>query len=393
MVKFSKLLRRQEAKKETLWKLMRYLEAKTIARGRSMHEEGTGRSRYQTIMPPWKERTEDAAASYSSSSAGAVSQSRASDATSMFTITATALSSTIITTTTTTTTTTTRTFSSKPVDCEIDDKNTPSFNRRRVRAPSAAAIDAAANSPSKTRPSQGDKFRRDFKTGGGRKAAQQRRLLTARVEGIVGERFYDSSDDEEYEVTRLGTDAQGELRPETIVFRTQKPHSNLEKRTWDMDYVISKLALKSLGRNKRGQQAETTGISKKHRSAAIVEKFSEELQVTKTSPMDSMKAPQPALDPFGRCGVGTQNFHSNDSSSLASMSTVAPPTTATCRQALSPSPVYDRTIGYATSVTTNAGVGEAIKTKAGREPSYSIAYSPDSYRIVSAHATTFGLDK
>ena len=58
---------------------------------------------------------------------------------------------------------------------------------------------------------------------------------------MVGSRFCDSSDDEEYEVTKLTTNASGELRPAAIVVRTQKPHTNPEKRTWDANYVASKL--------------------------------------------------------------------------------------------------------------------------------------------------------
>ena len=42
----------------------------------------------------------------------------------------------------------------------------------------------------------------------------------------MGSRFCDSSDDEEYEVTKLSTNASGELRPAAIVVRTQKPHTN-----------------------------------------------------------------------------------------------------------------------------------------------------------------------
>ena len=61
------------------------------------------------------------------------------------------------------------------------------------------------------------------------------------MEGMVGSRFCDSSDDEEYEVTKLTTNASGELRPAAIVVRTQKPHTNPEKRTWDANYVASKL--------------------------------------------------------------------------------------------------------------------------------------------------------
>ena len=63
----------------------------------------------------------------------------------------------------------------------------------------------------------------------------------AQVKSMVGSRFCDSSDDEEYEVTKLTTNASGELRPAAIVVRTQKPHTNPEKRTWDANYVASKL--------------------------------------------------------------------------------------------------------------------------------------------------------
>ena len=73
-------------------------------------------------------------------------------------------------------------------------------------------------------------------------AGRKSTAAVAQAEGMVGLRFCDSSDDEEYEVTKLGTNASGELRSTAIVVRTQKPHTNPEKRTWDVNYIASKSA-------------------------------------------------------------------------------------------------------------------------------------------------------
>lgn len=81
-------------------------------------------------------------------------------------------------------------------------------------------------------------------------SARTRETCSVDMESVTkGSRFFDSSDDEEYEVTSV---ADGFAI--AVVRRTSLPHDNPDKRSWDCTYLKTKLSRgKSRVRSRRGR--------------------------------------------------------------------------------------------------------------------------------------------